>query len=321
MTRTALRYGRVLPRPDEETLVAAPVAGRLLEVSAVLGADLSPGDLLLTLEPMVDRASRAGLQAQRHELEGQIAGARAQITAYESELARVTALVSSALATDAEQAKAQAALRSEQARMESLQRARAELSRAVSGRLALRAPASGVLSALNVEHGALVEPGTVLARIVRAGPRWIDLAVPPDDPVGSSYRVRTPGTALVAALLSKGAQVERDGTRRDRLEANGDASRELLPGATVAVEVVNTVSGVLVPVSAIVRRDLDALVFVEVEEGRFAAQEVQVAASDDTQAALSAGPEAGASVVARGATALLGELETSAHAKHAQVAE
>lgn len=308
LTTSALRFGKVVARPQEDVLVTAPVTGRLVAPPLALGATVKAGDILLALEPLVDTASRATLEAQRRELAGQIEGARAQIEAKRTDVARVTTLVSSGLATEADRAQAEAALTSERARLEALRRASGELARMTGGRLELRAPVPGVLATLATEAGATIQQGTVVARIVRAGPRWIDVAVPPGDPIGTGYRVQgVAGTASVK-LLTRGAVVQADGTRRDRLEAAPDDAPGLPPGATVPVDVLQETSGLIVPASALVRRGRDTLVFVEAEQGRYEPRTVQVSARDDTRAVVTSGLAAGDRVVTRGASSLLGEL-------------
>ncbi len=317
LTTSAVRFGRVVARPQEDALVAAPVTGRLVAPTLALGARVSAGDLLVTLQPLVDTASRATLEAQRRELHGQIEGARAQVEAKRTDLGRLATLVSSGLATEAERAQAQAHLSSEQARIDSLKRASSELARVTGGRMEIRAPVPGVVATLATDTGSLIQQGSILARIVRAGPRWIDLAVPPGDVVGSGYRAQGLSDAVSARLLSRGAVIQADGTRRDRLEAAPEAAADLLPGATVPVDVLHETQGVLVPVQALVRRGREKLVFVELEEGHYEARPVQVLASDDSRAVVSTGLAASDRVVSRGASALLGELGATGGGGHA----
>jgi len=260
------------------------------------------------MEPLVDAASRGTLEAQRRELQGQVEAARAQVEAKKADLTRVTTLVSSGLATDADRAQAEAALTAERVRVESLQRAMGELARVTGGRMELRAPAPGVVAMLATEAGSVIQQGTVVARIVRAGPRWIDVAVPPGDPIGNSYRVQGVEAVVPAKLVVRGAVVQADGTRRDRLEAWPDAAPSLPPGAVVPVEVLHETQGVVVPVSALVRRGHETIVFIEIEQGRYLPRPVHVAARDDARAVISSGVAPGERIVTRGASSLLGEL-------------
>jgi multidrug efflux pump subunit AcrA (membrane-fusion protein) len=308
LTTSALRFGKVVARPQEDVLVTAPLTGRLVAPKLALGATVATGDALVTLEPLVDAASRATLEAQRRELAGQIEGARAQVEAKRADLNRLTTLVSSGLATAADRAQAEAALTAERARVESLRRASDALERMTGGRLELQAPAPGVVASLTAEPGSVIQQGAVVSRIVRAGPRWIDVAVAPSDPIGSGYRAQGISGWVPVTLLARGLVIQSDGTRRDRLEAASESAANLLPGATVSVELLRDHRGVLVPVNAIVRRGFESLVFIAVEEGRYEAKPVEVGARDETSAVVRSGISAGDRVVTQGASSLLGEL-------------
>jgi cobalt-zinc-cadmium efflux system membrane fusion protein len=309
LTTATLRFGTVIARPQEDALVVAPVTGRLAAPVAALGASVDQGAVLVVIEPLVDTASRASIEAERRQLRGQIESAQAQVEAKRVDLKRLSTLVSTNLATDADKAQAEAALRSEQALVESLRRASGGLGRAIGGTLTLRAPVDGTVATLLTSPGILVQQGDVLARVVSAGPRWIDVAVPPGDPVGDGYRVRSVSGELPARLLSRGSVIQSDGTRRDRLLADPENAPNLPPGATLPVEVVHNAPGILVPAEAIVRRGGEKLVFVEVQDGRFAPRRVTVGAREGQRAAITAGLSEGDRVVTRGAASLFGELD------------
>ncbi len=70
----------------------------------------------------------------------------------------------------------------------SARKAHAASSEGQSRPVAVTAPIGGVVSALSIEVGALVNKGEVLARVLAGGPIWIDVSVPPDDaaPPGES---------------------------------------------------------------------------------------------------------------------------------------
>lgn len=308
LTTSALRFGKVMARPQEDVLLVAPITGRLVAPRLALGAQVAAGDVLAALEPIVETASRATLEAQRRELHGQIEGARAQVESKKVDRARVQALMSSGLATAAERAGVEAALTSEQARVDSLKRASEELGRMTGGRLELRAPVSGVVATLSIETGSLVQQGAVLARIVRNGPRWVDVAVPPGDPIGDRYRAQAVPEAVELRLLTRGAIIQADGTRRDRLEVVSDATASLPVGATVAVDVLTDAQGILASQTALVRRGREVLAFVEVGTGTYEPRSVALGARDDARAIVTGGIANGERVVTRGAASLLGEL-------------
>lgn len=306
---SSLRFGKVVGRPQDNALVVAPVTGRLSVPKLELGARVAEGDKLVALEPLVSAASQASIGAQRRELQGQVEGARAQVAAQKSELDRISGLVKSGLATQAAKAQAEAALTSQKAREKSLERASADLGRLSGGRIVLRAPVNGVVASLATDTGALVDQGTVIARIVQSGPRWIDVAVPPGDPVGTSYRVKGVSRSVSAKLLTRGVVIQPDGTRRDRLQAPPDAAADLPPGATVAVEVRHETRGVIVPAGAVVRRGAGSVVFVQQKDGSYAERTVEVGARGAKKVAVTSGIAAGDRIVSRGGWALLGVLD------------
>jgi biotin carboxyl carrier protein len=318
LLQRALRFGKATARPEEQSIVVAPVTARLAAPPSVaLGAPVSEGAVLAMIEPLPDSGSRAGLGAQRRDLQGQFEGAQARVRALESEVHRVQTLAASQLATDADLARARAELQAEEARRDGLRRAGGELATMTGGSLAIRAPAAGVVAALASNVGALLAQGEVLARILRPGPRFIDVAAAPNDEIGTSYRVQTPGGWVSARLLGQGALVQPDGTRPDRIEVAPPDAGRLLPGATVAVEVIREIEGVVLPEDAVVLRGSQPVVFTEAAEGCYAAREIQPGPREAGRVRV-LGVQPGERIVTRGAMALLGELEQSAESQRAR---
>jgi hypothetical protein len=264
--------------------------------------------VLAAIEPLPDSGSRAGLGAQRRELQGQAEGAQARVHALESEVRRVQTLATAQLATEADLARARAELQAEEARREGLRRAGGELATMTGGSLTIKAPTAGTLAFIASNVGALIQQGDVLARILRPGPRWIDVAAAPGDEIGTTYQVRTPVGSVGGRLLGQGALVQPDGTRQDRVEVAAPDSGHLLPGATVAVEVSREVAGVTLPEDAVVLRGAQPVVFIEAAEGCYAAREIKPGPREAGQV-LVTGVQPGERIVTRGALALLGELE------------
>ncbi len=308
LTPHVRRFGRVSAPPDDDTAVVAPVVARLGAPAVALGAHVESGDVLVAIMPLVDAASKATLEAQQRELVGRVAGAQARVAALQSELSRVSRMVSSHLATEAARARAEADLHAEQARVESLERAGGVLAHMTGAGVTIRAPFAGVVATLRTDAGTMVQQGEVLARIVRAGTRWIDVAVPPEDPVGTAYRVESASGPVAATLESRGAVVTREGTRMDRLIVPAASAAALMPGATVPVDVLHDLSGIVLPEDAVVRRGDDRLVFTEVSPGHYAPNRVALAGRAGGKVAVSSGLSSGDRVVVRGAVFLLGEI-------------
>lgn len=309
LPNAVLRFGRTSAPPDQEALVVSPVPGRVPRAPLVqLGATVAANDELLSVTPVLSSAERVSLGIQGADLAGQVKTSTDELALREVEAARARDLAASSIVSKAKLQEAETAVATTKARLEALRRAKGVQAGGESASVALRAPVAGTLVALNANVGAVVQPGDVLARILRAGPRWIDVALPPDDPSGVAYEVQAGDAWLVARLLARGALVDADGARHDRIEVPAEHAAALLPGSTVAVRVArDTARGVVVAATSIVPGVGSDLVYVEASHGVFAARPVHVAARFDGRARLSDGLAAGELVVTRGAMALRGE--------------
>jgi len=89
--------------------------------------------------------------------------------------------------------------------------------------------------------------------VLAVGPVWVDVSVPPDEPVGDGYLIDVSGTSIVARLLARGRMTDSDGTRHVRLIVDPRAAKALSPGSSVPVHVARGASrGVVLPESALV---------------------------------------------------------------------
>lgn len=309
LPNAVMRFGRTSAPPDQEALVVSPVPGRVPRAPLVqLGATVAANDELLLVTPVLSSAERVSLGIQGADLAGQIKTSIDELALREVEAARARDLAASSIVSKAKLQEAETAVATTKARLEALRRAKGVQAGGESASVALRAPVAGTLVALNANVGAIVQPGDVLARILRAGPRWVDLALPPDDPAGLAYEVQAGDAWIAARLLARGALVEGDGARHDRIEVPAEQAAALLPGSTVAVRVARDAGhGVLTSASSIVPGVGSDLVYVETSHGVFAARAVHVAARFDGKVRMSDGLRSGELIVTRGAMALRGE--------------
>lgn len=296
---TFARFGSVVGTADTEAWVVAPVDGRLDGSRVSLGATVAGDDVLLTVSPSMtggDPVAAAGLGDQ-------IVAARAELTAADASMERARKLAPAEVVSAAQLQGAEAGAASARARLSGLERARRAWSRGEGGRMSLRAPIGGVVAEIAAVNGGPVRAGDVLARIVGPGARWIDLAVPPDDPVGQAFELDTPAGPVPASLVASGASVGADGARHDRLLVDAP----LLPGSAVTVRVaIGESRGTLLPESAVARAAAGDLVWVEVATGRYRPRRVIVAERFGGRVRVE-GVAPGERVVAAGAMALLGE--------------
>ena len=305
---SVLRFGRVLSPPASEGQVVAPVTGRIVRAPAVqLGSNVRAGASLVDIMPVLDTPERISVGTQSAEREAQIEATQREIAKAEADAARAREL-SPQIVSAAKLQEAETLVATLRARLEGLRNASTASAQAQTRLVAVTAPIAGTVSALNVTVGALVNRGDVLAQIVTGGPLWIDLSVPPDDPVSDGYQVATSGGPVRARLLARGRVIDPDGTRHDRLVVDRPPGSTLSPGSTVSVQVPrNALRGVVLPESAVVPGIDGDTVFIETSPGIFTSRPVQIAARFGGRVRLSSGLKPGESVVVQGAMGLQGE--------------
>ena len=308
LPESALRFGRVLSPPASEGQVVSPVTGRIVQAPTVqLGSTVRAGATLVEIMPVLDTPERISVGTQSAEREAQIEAAERDLAKAEADAARARSL-SPQIVSAAKLQEADTIVATTRARLEGLRNARTASGEAQTRIVPVTAPIGGTVFALNVAVGGLVNRGDVLAQIVTGGPLWIDVAVPPDDPVSDGYEIATAGGPVHARLLARGRVIDADGTRHDRLVVESPQSATLSPGSTVSVQVARNASrGIVLPESALVPGVDGDTVFVETSPGVFTAREVQVAARFGGQVRLSSGLKPGDAVVVQGAMGLQGE--------------
>jgi cobalt-zinc-cadmium efflux system membrane fusion protein len=309
LPNATLRFGRLVSPPANEAQVVSPVTGRITRPPGVqLGAIVAAGAPLLDIEPALDVADRISVGTQAAQRQGDIEAAQRELTKAEADAERARALSPQVVST-AQLQQAETAVATARARLEGLQAARAAETTARTQAVPVTTPIGGTVAEITATVGSLVNRGDVLARIVKSGPLWVDLSVPPDDPIGDHYELVTATGTIPARLLSRGRLTDVGGTRTDRLAVEAGDVSALTPGTAVSLRVGHGATrGIVVPESAIVPGVETDAVFLEVSPGVFTSRAVQVAARFNGQVRLNAGLKAGERVVVRGGMALQGEL-------------
>ncbi len=181
--------------------------------------------------------------------------------------------------------------------------------RQVSPLLTVRAQAAGTILDMQVANGQKVEPGMAIARIVRAGPLWVEFQASrqqlPAVSIGDTLQVADGCTVRVTAVSPRLNDVNQSATiraeqreRNDCLKVNAFVEARLLPAASLA-------GAVAVPAAALVRRSGADYVFVRNARG-FLAVPVQQAASAGEHVWIRGAVAEGAQVAARGVATLKG---------------
>jgi len=190
--------------------------------------------------------------------------------------------------------------------------------------VAFASPASGFVIEKDVVEGASVEPGARLYRIVALGKVWIEADVYEADlanvRVGQRADVTLdylPGRSYEAKIAYVYPYVDpKTRTGRVRIElANKDL--DLRPGMYASVELgADTSKRVQVPSAAVVYTGPRRLVFVDLGEGRFKPQEIQVGGEANGMVEVLAGLQPGDLVATSGVFLIAAEARISTAAKY-----
>ncbi|HEX3475105.1 MAG TPA: efflux RND transporter periplasmic adaptor subunit [Kofleriaceae bacterium] len=301
-----IRYGRVVARPGDELVIASPIAGRVVRVERAIGDRIASGDEIARISPSLGAAERASLGVQSAEITAQVTQAEEEVRLREAEAARAHELARDGIVSQAKLQESDAAVATTRARLQAARQGLAAQAGAVGRAMPLVAPADGTLVALDAAPGAGLDAGRPVARVLRAGPRRIDLAVHAADPAASAYEAQIEDRWVPARLIARAMAVGEDGNRHDVLEL--DAGAQPLVGAVVAVRLAaGNARGPVVPESALLAAAGGDVVYVEDRPGRFEPRVVQVAARLAGRVRIAAGVKPGDRVVVRGAAALRGE--------------
>lgn len=283
--------GRVVADPNAGGRVQATQAGRVEAGSggfAVLGQKVAAGQVLAWLRPTASAIERGNQQAQLAELDAQLAIA-------EKRLARYRELDGAVAQKDVDAARVE---------VESLRRRRAAVGTSVDAAEPLKAPVAGVVAAVNVVNGQVVEAREVLFEVV--DPARLAVEALAYDPAQAE------GLAEASAALAGGTLKLRfvGGGRVLREQAMPLLFRVTAKDAPLAVgqplkviaRTTRRVEAAAVPLSALVRNAAgEPVVWVKAEAERFVPRPVTARPLDAATLAVTAGLKSGERVVGEGA--------------------
>jgi membrane fusion protein, heavy metal efflux system len=309
--------GRVVPAGGGEVLLTAPVDAVVTAAPwPHVGLDVAAGARIFGLVPAV------GTGRSLAELESEAAGISAEQQAARARLGRLEELLELEATSLAEVEKARATLASLNARLAGTRRDLDTARASRTGRLnqpslGVPAPWAGRVAELRVSPGQSVAAGTVLARLVKARPVWLEVALAPADaaqvgkaPAGVVLRgeARTEPYDFRAdrvRLVSKAPEIDAQTARQSvRIEIQADTS-ELPIGSAVEAEVLlpGVRRGIVIPDSAVVDDGGTAIVYVQIEGESFSRRPVQVLERQG-QRLLVDNVKAGERLVTKGAAAI-----------------
>jgi multidrug efflux system membrane fusion protein len=252
----------------EEVQVTARVAGAVERVRFAEGDRVSPGATLAEIDPDRYRVSVEGARAALEKARAAAAEARASLARREALNARTPGLVraeevetwrTQARSAEADVASAEAALKLAELNLRDA---------------FVRAPAGGVIETRTVQTGQYVQPGTVLATLVRRDPLLLEFDLPEREAAQVRVAMKaffTVGSREREAAISHVAQAADPASRMVRVVARvaADEDPELRPGAFAEVRLPVGASDLatVIPQTAVRPSEKGFLAFV-VSEGR-----------------------------------------------------
>jgi cobalt-zinc-cadmium efflux system membrane fusion protein len=287
--------GRVIPDPNASGLIQSAVGGRLSPPSGgfrPLGARVKAGDVLATVTPPIQAIDVSDMRQRQGELDQQIAIVKRRVARYEG-LAKTGAV-------------AQVQLEEAQLELDGLLDRRAALDTIRREPEALVAPVAGILAEGTAVAGQMVQPDTVIFRIVDPARLWVEALSFAALTEFKAASARTSAGQSVA-LAFRGAGF----TGRSQsipvhfaIEGNGNGLRvgQLL---TVFGETGETQEGIALPRTAVVRAGNGQWVaFEHVTAERFMPRVVRTEPLDGARVLIVGGVEAGKRIVVQGAELL-----------------
>jgi cobalt-zinc-cadmium efflux system membrane fusion protein len=312
MRPSVLVPGEIRPRTGGETVVSAPVAGRLISASsAAIGSAISSGDVLAQILP------QSGEPADRPSLELAVRNAQTQLELARAERARAERLTKAGAAPARRLSEAVVAEKSAESAVEAAEKRLAQLDLTRTGqgqsesasRFLVRAPASGVIVESRATPGAAVEQGQPLFRVVAVDVVHVVAHLPEADLPNAATIVdaelTTPGQPM-PIRLGKPASRSRvlDPTSRTLplIFSLARPPAMLAVGQRVSIRLFTSGGGeaIAVPVSALVDDAGRPVVFVQREGESFARRPVTLGPRDGSYVVVD-GVQPGDRVVVRGA--------------------
>jgi multidrug efflux system membrane fusion protein len=291
----------------EQVQITARVAGVVEAVRFSEGQVVKKGQVLAEIEPTryslaVEAAKAALARAEAMRSEAQAAAERrTSINAQSPGLLPAEEL-------EGAQARARTTVAESSSAKAALDQAELNLRDAY-----VRAPMEGVLQTRTVQTGQYVQPGAVLATLLRREPLLLRFTIPESD-VGrvepgmpARFTVRTDGKSYTARITHVAAAAEAASRMvRVTAEVSGPEAQALRPGAfaTVTVPVDTSANAPVIPQTAVRPSERGFLAFV-VEDGKARERVVELGLrTADGRVEVRQGVKPGEQLVVRGAEAL-----------------
>ncbi|MEO8195356.1 MAG: efflux RND transporter periplasmic adaptor subunit [Thermoanaerobaculia bacterium] len=293
LAATRVAPARVVSRPGGDRIVTAPADGVLLASPFP-----HPGLLRRTGAPLFALTPRLDPERSLAALDGEVAGAEAELVLASTEAQRARELVKAGVVSASELDRAEATLAVATAHAEATRRDAATSRRARGGggggteAVVIGAPFDGAVAAVAASAGQAVEAGDELGRFIASGPPWIEAWVAPEavaglspGPTRVSLSTGTGSTApewadLPARLVAISPALDPASGRRTLLFELLSVPPALAVGQSIEVELqAGTMErGIVVPAAALIDDAGIAVVYVQASGETLRRREVRVVA-------------------------------------------
>lgn len=294
--------GRVTFRPQAQSAVGAPVAGRVLAVLVRAGQVVKAGAPLVAIESADAASARASLDQ-----------AATRLAVAESAFRRHAEMLDKGVGLAFEKQEAEGRLKEARGEYERARAAAALIGAGQGARVSVRAPADGVVMVIRVGAGASVVPGgealvelgdpTRLLVVAQAAESDLGLIS-----AGQEAQVDIPALAarVAARVENFSPRVEPESRRTQvylALAARPDGLRAgMMAQVVLRVSVEESIS--LPTTAVLIKEGKRRVVYVERPDGSFEAREVQTGRNREGRVVILKGLTVGEKVVMRGALLL-----------------
>ena len=294
-------------RARTESRLGFRVAGKMTNRSAEPGQRVQAGQVLAQLDPADLKLSQDGAQAA-------LRAAQSSHDMAVAEFKRYKELRDQGFISALELERRETALQAQKAQLDQA-RAQADAQRNAVGYAALTAPASGVITVVEAEVGAVLGTGTTVVRLAHDGPRDAVFAVAEDKAPAlralqgkaGAIRVRPwGGTATLPATVREVAAAADPATRTFLVKADvGGAVVQLGQTLTALVSLPQLDGVTKVPLTAVMRQQGQTAVWL-LDRGTMTVkvQPVSVGGAEGNLVVLAGGLSPGQTIVTAGVHAL-----------------
>ena len=293
---------RIAFRPQAQSAVGTPIAGRVAAVLVRAGEVVKAGAPLLAIDGADAAAGRAALDQ-----------AATRLAAAENLFKRQVEMVDKGVGLEIDRQEAEARLKDARAEFERARHTAALIGSGQGNRFTVRAPADGIVMAIRAAVGASIVPGGDALLEIGDPRRLLVVAQVPEGElrriaVGQQAEIELPALAVRAAASVENfsPRVDPESRRAQLYLAIAKPTEGLRAGMLAQVSLrVAREEGLSVPTTAVLVKDgRRRVVYVEVADGKFEARDVQTGRNQDGRVMVLQGLKAGERIVVRGALLL-----------------